>query len=195
VASLVCAGAGAKSKWRAATPLGRTGQAPQRAKGKEAIAPPEFGPRLMLADLHDPKLRAEAEKVRAWAAADRLRQWFLAFLAGEGVPLDTAYWPVEYVALWAEASMLAAVQWSGEYEPAVFPLPADPIPGRWAAVSYDAAVSAGLTPRPDRSRGEVPPTLPGCAGKDYLGRSCHRLRVIGHDFCPSCEQVNAMDAV
>jgi hypothetical protein len=183
VASLVCAGKGAKTRWMAATPLGRTGQTPEkRAKGREAVPPPEFGPPAD--QLHDPGLVENREMDYALAGAFDAYRRLLAAIKEDGGPFHDMI-PARYAAeedcrrdefylAACEAWYRATIAW-----PWLF---ADPDPD---PVTEADALDMRLTvfAKPPRERRPAP-SLPGCKWTHPDGAPCTQLRRFGDKFCP-----------
>lgn len=119
------------------------------------------------------------ERCRVMAGVDRFERNIRLHLASERIPLDNCFWPIEYLILFVEASLLMRLECPDEYTAvAVEDTQLDPR-------TETEALAHGLRIKPAKPVRRA--VMPGCRGTDVNGEQCGGLRVYGHEFCPSCE--------
>ena len=148
-----------------------------------------------LDSLDDADIIRQVEHRRAHRWADDVRDWLDAKLAGTpqrvvdgaGEPV-VGTWLADVLPAWMEVEWIARVTYPELYEERP-----DVLPPRTAL----EAIAEGLTIKPPpgdrlgrrRRKHLRTATVPGCPGgfitsPDHV---CRNLRVVGHDFCPTCE--------
>lgn len=145
-----------------------------------AIEPPAFSPPTS-PELFGAEQLYRWERCRVMAAVDRFERNIRLHLAAERIPLDNCFWPIEYLVLFVQASLLMRLECPDDYEP----IHIEGGNGQLDPRTETDALAHGL-----RIKQATPvrrAVMPGCRGTDVNGEPCGGLRVYGHELCPSCE--------